>query len=187
MSKKQERIDICKDVLRQVYAKKYTPMHGTYFESQDHEFNDMLYGGWDPATGAHKLPNPEAILTVPKQCSVCALGSVFVSALDRNNTLKLSDKKYLGNSTLMVEYLGEWFTPKQLRLMEMAFEGSDQSRGRMFTSVKRGYRTTTPIGKKAVSFFYKYGKDTRYGDTRSERLMRAIMNNVIRNNGTFKP
>ena len=111
----------------------------------------------------------------PKECSVCAIGAVFVCAVDRHDALKLSTvyKRDAGgpDEATMLPYLKMWFTPKQLRLMETAFEGTCYADRRARPSaynLNRAYR------------FYNQFR-------RSSDIMEAIMNNVIDNKGTFKP
>ena len=185
MSKKSERIAIAKDVLSQIFAKKFIPKHGDYFHSLDEEFNSQLYGAY--VNGEYVMPDQESQLRPPKKCEVCAIGCMFVSALDRNNKLQLKDSNVLGQDERMVNYLSDWFDSRQLRLMEVAFEGTDE----LEEFSKFDYHTDklvySSLGLKALTFHEKYRKDKRYGDNSAERLMRAMMNNVIKNDGTFKP
>ncbi len=167
-TKAQLRVQICKDVLRQLDTKRIIANRGSYLESAGSRWEAQFYNDRD---GKVRPP--------AKKCRVCAIGSVFVCALDRYNELKLSDSGYgKPDSDDMMRYLGRWFGDGQLRLMEQAFEG-------------KNIRLGNQADPKPRAFFEKHGnpKATPWGyeEADSDKLMRAIMANVIANKGTFKP
>lgn len=63
----------------------------------------------------------KVLKTEVKQCLTCAIGSVFISAVDIHNKLKF--KNVSGDSD-MVDYLSKWFSDDELRTMEDMFETS---------------------------------------------------------------
>lgn len=104
-------------------------------------------------------------------CKACALGALMLSEIRHTNKLTINDTNiYLG-----VEYedygyrLDKIFSPTQQKLMEFAFEGG------------RGYFKFNDIPTNQIPklnrFYLKYPDKT-------DRL-RAILKNVIKNNGKF--
>lgn len=104
----------------------------------------------------------------PISCKVCGMGAVFVSKVKLGNTFEM-DGSYVSDDE-MTENLEGIFSTKQLRLIEHAFEGFHAG----FANI-----TDTEETKCENKFRYKYSEP-------SER-MQAIMKNIIKNNGTFKP
>lgn len=104
-----------------------------------------------------------------KGCQTCALGALMLSEIRHTNKLALNDV------LLTLDYdehgyrLDKIFSPAQQKLMEFAFEGG------------RGYFNTDDIPANQIakldSFYLKYPDET-------DRL-RAILKNVIKNNGKF--
>lgn len=91
-------------------------------------------------------------------CEVCAIGALFVGQVERFNKLKFTKDLY--SDDLRAELIKAFSMP-QLLLIEAAFEGWSE-------------------GKFDGAAFA-----TKYPD--STKRMEAIMRNIIRNNGTFKP
>jgi hypothetical protein len=165
------RVAIAKDVLHQLDIKRFRATSGTYFASDS--LSNVINNSIDPA---HRQVTPEDI----SQCRVCVMSAVCVATLDRFNTLSLLDAyPTLNEPGLIVNYTHKHagFSEKQMRLMETAFEGCCLS---------------SLVSEKDEMKAAAFGKGTRRGlrdtDTSAdERRMRAIMRNVIKNNGTFKP
>jgi len=101
------------------------------------------------------------------QCSVCAMGAVLMSKARLGNVCGINDT----DDDDIIDNLKYIFSARQLRLMEAAFEG-----GSHHTST---LSAQSPANRRAIEFFTKY--------THAEERMLAIMNNVIDNNGIFKP
>jgi hypothetical protein len=122
--------------------------------------------------------------TRTRQCTVCALGALFTSAVERFDRLKCGDVRARASCFMegisirgsdIKRYLNEFFSQEQIELIEHAFEGkdpggivvssaSDRMRAMSFISI------VTPSSAKAPE---------------PESRMRIIMQNIIDNNGTF--
>lgn len=106
------------------------------------------------------------IATRSKPCSVCALGALFIGSVDKFNKLNFDFKgqDYQDREKILTN-LNSSFSQEQLVLIEYAFEcWLDPD--------------TKKPGPPAI-FGSRYSNDT----TR----LRAIMNNIITNKGTFIP
>jgi len=106
-------------------------------------------------------------------CKVCALGSCLLSIAKFKNTITFNDAERGLSSWDSTDpskrLLTSIFTRKQINLMENAFEGVVYFMHEPFTGTD----------KKADRFYDQYDKD-------NQRLI-AIMENIIKNLGTFKP
>jgi hypothetical protein len=117
-----------------------------------------------------------------KQCRVCADGALFLSAVTLYNAFKvdfgLTEPLYLteppysagvDNETLL-DFLRTKIGAKQVEYIETAFEQGD------------GYHDTDyndPTSKAAGDFGRRYSSSTN--------RLRAILKNIIKNKGEFKP
>jgi len=167
MTKAEMRVQIAKDVIKQIAAKKYKATQGSYVA------NGEFYRQFD---SMHKLYDEEAQVKVPKtRCDVCAIGACFLATVDRFDKLKVGDLPGCWNPEYgrggQVQYLNKWFSPDQLTLMEVAFEKGEVP--------PTAYKGSDDRLDDAVAYGCQY-------KTANQRLV-AIMRNVIRNKGTFKP
>ena len=157
-SKSQKRVMIAQDVIARVEAENLIAKTGTLVEIGD--FDD------------DSLPLKEAINSQEASCSVCAKGSLLCAFVGRVNKFTIDDITedcILSIDGKVHRKLKELFTPVQLDLMEIAFEGKS------YLMIAQEDRSI--IG--ALNFYGKY-------DFQKERLL-AIMQNLILNQGTFKP
>jgi hypothetical protein len=98
-----------------------------------------------------------------KNCAVCAIGSCmlsYVKLFDNTTVGELRDLDFYD----IVRKLRGIFSESQLNWMEQCFEGC-------------------PYNKITNLYYNKYCKDKK--DRKS--LLKAIMKNIIKNNGIFKP
>jgi hypothetical protein len=100
-------------------------------------------------------------------CDVCALGSAFVSLVNIENKCSVNQMK---NVSGMFERLAKHFGYDNLALMESAFECISMGRGE------------SSLSDDTLDVAAAWGR--RYAD--DKQRLRAIMLNVIRNNGDFK-
>lgn len=143
------RVEIAKDVIAQVKAKRFRVRTGRYIVG-DAAFDEQF------GCGVNKPVRP------PAQCQVCAIGGMFVAALDRFNELYMRDvSDSEPNEDNMRGYLSRWFEYDQLQAIEAAFEMWD-------------------VGNPAEGGFGR-----RY-DLSADRLV-AICENIITNAGSFAP
>ncbi len=171
MTRAEKRVAIAQDVLKQLRTKKYVAERDLYVSV---EFKGDTDNNWnarfdDVKSNIHKV----------KECRVCAIGSCIVSATRLGNTLtfrEMEDERDPKTRKL----LAKAFTQKQLYLMESAFELNINSMYTLSQGYAYGPNTKTEDeAVKARNFGYKYNDST-------DRL-KAIMRNVIKNNGEFKP
>lgn len=114
-------------------------------------------------------------------CEVCALGACFLSLVALKNEFDF-DGKTIFTRREITNRLRSVFSDAQMDLIEEAFER---------------YVEATPYGakeKRLNAFARKYRNNNTYYDTGrgydvvcGDRRLRAIMNNIIENKGTFKP
>jgi len=115
------------------------------------------YLGWSSMENGDKLP-------INYKCQACALGSMFVGLTTRVKNISIKDANG-GVRDDITNNLSNYFADYQLDAIESAFE----------TPYKFNHYT--------ASLYEKFGAQFK---TDEERLV-AIMQNIIDNNGTFKP
>ena len=174
-TKAQKRVMIAKDVLAQIKAERYFPERGEWVRplwSDDQKSIDIKL---DPNSSIKDAFKSKAI----NSCQVCALGGLFMSCTNLNNNTTVQDMKteyYLGevvqDNDKISNGLNRIFTRKQLMLIETYFEGGE--------GYFKGYSEYFSYSdeKLLVTFFKSYHDDER---------LKMIMQNIIDNNGTFKP
>lgn len=169
MSPSEKRVAIARDVLEQIKIKRLMPKFGTWLHKK----------------GARNLFSKDLVkdnievkdaLAGIKQCSGCAIGGMFMCAVERADKLKVSELEYAKDCAeysdpIVVEeiseddsftYLKRFFSRDQLELIECVFESNGGSH----------------YDEDAGDFALGVGSP-------SER-MRLIMENIIVNKGTFK-
>lgn len=165
----QKRVLLAKDALAQVEKKRIKPTLSCWVNVPD------------KTTVGENVQ--EAVLDNKLKCQCCALGGLLLSATLYKNKIKVDSDGLFGNAQIgdlqySAIYMGNvsdklkfegLFGVDQLALIEQAFE---VGRG-FFTEERR------PIDEKAVAF------GNRYKSARGR--FKAIMENIIQNNGTFVP
>ena len=120
------------------------------------------------------------VLREVKECELCAIGGMFYSAVMNHNNLKVSDVYSIErlysdgifiSGLKLVDYLEKFFSRKMLRLIETAFEGDVVED--VFSD------SDVPEVLAAIAFY------NRYDDPKETMI--AIMENIINNDGEFKP
>ncbi len=181
--KAEARLAIAHDILATLDLGRMVARKGTYFE-----LKGITKGGGD---------NWEAIalgvrLKGSTSCEVCAIGAACVAAVGLyDNAPELEDEwgeerrygpRYVEDTT-MRDVLSRWFSRRQLGLIECAFERS--------TGFVHSVEHST-AGARAKNFGLRVaeaegGDDWANTPEKDELVLRAIWQNVIDNNGTFKP
>jgi hypothetical protein len=163
-NKAQKRVMIAQDVLAQIKAKRYFAESGCWVQPNIKAACEKNLKDED---SVQELFAKKKI----KSCNVCALGGLFMSCINLNNNTTVQDLKdetYIGDLVAdddkLSNGLNRIFTQKQLILIETYFEGSE------------GYFKGDD--EETVTFFENYDDDER---------LEMIMQNIIDNNGTFKP
>lgn len=205
-----KRVLIAKDVIAQIKAGRIKPVSGkvvlvtavtpaimdTYRRARsDSAFPAALRGEIDHEYAIiHSAGETDARETLLKhdikQCSCCALGGLFVSCTLFNNNTTVNqlagaaayigcvlDKDHDGPEPIISNGLDTFFSVTQLRLIEQTFEGGGgMVIGGDYDAKDKRYPALTPAAK---TFYERY-------PLAKNRLV-AIMKNIIKNNGTFKP
>jgi len=177
-SPEMKRIMIATDVIKYLDAKKIVSAPGTYLLANFARPEDMA---------VEDNKELDSLLKVASNCDVCALGAIFYAAVIRHDNLKIGilsefddiaeGDGYFGifSSTMFI-YLKEFFPQKELCFIEAAFEGNLVN---WYDDSDEGDRDYSGIIERCREF------SKRFEDP--EDRMRAIMQNIIDNNGTFTP
>lgn len=165
----QKRVIIAKEVILQLNARRFSARCGTFCLIPDNEMESQ-------SGSIQQLFNENKI----SSCFVCALGGLMMATTILNNNEDMTDFQHdfcdLGQTLAAGESpkngLRKFFSMPQLKLIERAFEG-------------KGFGYFSIQNKKAENFGKKTESEDRHNDA-SKRML-AIMKNIIRNKGTFKP
>jgi hypothetical protein len=152
-SKAEQRVAIAKDALAWIKAGALIPSKGTYVSPE----HDPRY---TPETQGLQLRD----INLGK-CYVCAQGALFLAKAFRYDNV-LATELHGGRMPALLEH----FEPKQLMLIEYAFED--------WSSI-----ADIDIGVGSTRAIRRFVKRHPYSDKR----MSAILRNIIKNNGTFRP
>lgn len=159
LSPKEKRISIAKDVILSVNAGRFYMKTGSYFNAQTTKTTKDLQ---------------EVLCDTEGSCQVCAMGGVFASKVRLGNSFTTEGEKHIGvDDDTILNTLKGIFSEKQLRTIEGAFE-----RGIVWDS-PFSLSEQDRIEEKCICFYDKY-------DSADDRMI-GIMENLIQNNGTFKP
>lgn len=173
----EKRVIIAKDVIAQIKLGRIKPKNGSYLFSKRIPENKLRQ---DVQSNFDEL-----------SCKACALGSMLVCMVKSTNNAKFYD--LVGNSAnnhdaVNKELWGRlirYFGKKQLALIEAVFEGWVYDKDAIFTKGKMddfGY----DISRKQMNLVNAGNKRGVFPKPAEKRLV-AIMKNVIRNKGEFKP
>lgn len=188
------RVEVAKDVIAALNSKRITP-DSTYmrvFPEQSPGYYEQFpertlrKEAWKELTKQYRTP---------KRCQACGIGALFIAAVDRFDKLQVKDlydkNDFSGYSvspeldvTDMVPYLSKWFSARQLVLIEVAFEGNE---------VRSICAEPSEVAIERAKRFHEHTKELhvnthhRGRPSRPETTMRAIMENIIKNKGEFRP
>lgn len=175
LTPEQKRIEIAKDVIVNLKSQIIIPQTGTYLGYNNRPKNIEL---------TESLQKHLPLI----QCEVCAVGSLLISNVKYNNNFNIGD---YSNISKIADTLLEFFDKKQLILIECAYEGFGWNEmGDEAIELDNGlfadegedismYDITTSEIDAANEFYHNY-------DDTNIRLI-SIMQNIIDNNGEFKP
>lgn len=161
LSPAEKRVQIARDVLAQLRSKRLIATAGTWLSA---EYGDDLFTREDVDNNVEL----QEILKKQESCEGCALGGMFMCAVERHNKLKVgnmeSPRDGQASEEDAIKYLKKFFTVAQLDEIEAAFEQGG------------GARSGSDV---AVNFASDVDDD--------EERMRLIMENIIVNKGRFVP
>lgn len=174
----QQRVALAQEVISLLKTEKLTARVGTYLSFQnDADAEDAFI---------------DDVFHEPGACTVCALGSVFICAAIKTESLQFGDFNLVdGDSQVstnvesgdMRSFLGQYFSYNQLCLIEIAFEEA------VGVDMICPTAAESEAGASALSFRHRAGyNDADFGKyVKDEEALIAIMKNIIKNKGTFKP
>lgn len=168
LSPAERRVAIAKDVIAQIKCGRYMPDTGIYIEPED-------IPGYE-ATSIQRIFNDIG------SCRVCEIGGIILSVTKFRNKLNKEDIGRVSkdlNGRKINSILKGVFTPKQLFLIECAFEGYNSTADRY------------ACDKMDVENCFSEEEVSKIDDFRAEYYddadrMIVIMRNIIKNKGTFK-
>lgn len=180
LSPEKQRVKIAKDVLASLETKRIKASPGTYFElskpiqiGKNKDLQNIIQDAQFPT------------------CEVCALGSIFHALVDNADRFKLTSGhltntydvekggyarnrlQSLGSEDGMRQLLRKHFSPRQITLIESAFE-------------KEAHIDPCDIKSdriQAVKLARKWGRS----QGGAVKRLTSIMENIIANKGEFKP
>lgn len=193
LSKAKKAVLVAEDALLQIKAKKYFIKKGNYIH------NLQIIGTYKKTDEINeKFDNI-------KKCECCALGSMLLSCTHLGNNLKIRDvitkspfterlnSGVINDTNSKINSLfSSIFDSKQLLLIENAFEGYGSFNNVPINEIKLFYKEdfeyfehtryssaelTFEETLQCTKFYRKYKND--------ENRMKAICNNIIKNNGKF--
>jgi hypothetical protein len=167
ISKREMATAVAKDVIAQLNRR-----------TKGYEATPGLYVYIECVIPTNVTDLQDAIPSIENQvgkCNVCALGAAVLSKARLFDNVPIDGEAASYGGVISLDYddcfngLKDIFSESQLQLIEAAFEGWDE-----------GSWETNPAIRRAVAFGEKYIDDDK-------KRMKAIMQNIIDNDGTFKP
>lgn len=200
MTPAEQRVAIARDVLKHLDAKKFLATKGHYLrvfkaEALPEEFVIDEISTWAPNPWqVPELSLEQQSVVNGNACCVCALGAVFAAACDMapielGSVAQPYDNSGRGFAERMHDKLSPYFDASQLALMECAFERTASfdyglgQRDKRLRAAEFGQRVALAVPG-AVSYI---STDVKVQKVQDERVLRAIMGNIIDNQGTFVP
>jgi hypothetical protein len=162
LSKAEKRIAIAKDALAQIKQKKILPTTGFYLN---------IPGQWDNENSLQK-----EIKKKDFYCHCCAKGALFVSCVKQVNEVRMFED--WEDERFQKDKLKDYFSVLQLDMIEAAFEGMVIADSAKKLEYYEKYTKNTPLGLKCIKFTQGLNAEER---------MEKILNNIIKNNGYFRP
>lgn len=169
MTPSRKRIEIARDVLRQIKIGRIVPETGTYMSPT-----------FSKPENYSRDTEVSSLIERAESCNACALGAVFMCTVQRMDRLKVGfgghTSDFYVSSHKMRDYLEEFFSPEQILLIELAFEGGVIDMSDMRIASPGFKREDYRVAK-------KYNKGVRDAKLRMENIMR----NIERHGGRFEP
>ena len=159
MNKMEKRVALAKDVIAAIKSKVYDAEAGTYLTFKE----DGITVDDDNFSVSKEELNNKNIT-----CSVCAIGSLFVSKIRKTKIKNITEV----DDGLMVKSLSGIFSELELRTLEYLFEGRD-----IDSNFKYNSMYNSKFHSDCTDFFISHPDD-------KSRLL-SIMKNIVKNNGQF--
>lgn len=183
-SPSEKRVLIAKDVLKQLDAGYIYPNRGKICN-----FSEVFLKGKSESDEVREVFLRESGAFTGASCACCAVGAMFLSCVLYRNELTIQKYNELisqnDNYTIPLLFtkiqthsplngLTEYFSAKQIKLIEIAFEKG----GGLFQDDAYEDLTEEEV-ERAVGYRDLFNEDD------DATILRAIMNNIIKNNGEF--
>lgn len=182
LSKEEQKVIIAQDVLDQIAARRYIANTGCYIRRMNGSYTsyeDDIKENWDKIYS----------------CEVCAIGACLMSITHYKNKLKFNQTpscKYDWDK-IYTELLTSVFTPEEVTIMEIMFEGVYEEG---IDNIGRDilyYNTDSETTKKAIAWCEeRRDEDNKDNEDRKEekekedeQVLTAIMENIISNKGNI--
>lgn len=189
LTKAQRRMRVIKDAIAQIKLNTYVARSGDYVVLGSKLRSKILMPGSDA------LKNPDESMQkilqkLPKKaCNVCAQGAIFLSFIRLENKVTVGETVYgeWSYSDKIVDTTKSLFTSRQLYLIEQYFElwNAPQDNLSLTTSSSIiGWYQKQAIFKK---YFGKTTPDEDFITDNDEMRLLAILENMMKHNGLFKP
>lgn len=184
---RQKAVAVAKDVLKQIKSNTYVPARGYFVDETDIGWNDFadkcMFSGHKELS-EHLKENP------PKECYVCMLGAVWLSAVQLFNDFTLySDQG--STDSLHIDMQDEDDPRKSPGAMLANIFGADYPYMEAAFEVGSGWFDEGDTDKSLKKSLIKsrFLAAVRFGERHKEPLdrMKAICRNIIRNEGKFVP
>lgn len=178
-SPEEKRVMIAKDVIKRLDAKNLIAKQGEVVE---------LITNPPLSTNYFNEPFQQIINNKETSCKVCGKGAMLCAYIGRVNKFSFGDTKKWDNGYYHDKIshrdtfdkvhpkLEEIFTIQQIDLIETAFEGGS------YLGTLGG-----ELEDKAIEFYEKYSNRDGDGVVDTDKLLRKICKNIIKNSGIFIP
>lgn len=143
VGKELQRVIILSDVIQQLNTKHFVAQDGIYGRIYlKHDFISISNPYINKNNANLEL---KEVIDDSTQCNACAIGSLFLSAVDIHDNLKLGQLcEQNSDGYLLVKFLEPWFDNLELRLMESVFEQDYKHSTRIMYKLEAeldGYKT----------------------------------------------
>ena len=179
LSKARQRMVVAQDVLDRIALKQIIPQGGSFciINTNDDESHTENGG---------MVQVSELLKETDRKCYACAKGGLFLAYIGivNNYSADIFDFHHFHDSQELdseeMKKLSKVFTPKQLSLIETTFEGKKYSCNLQLT--EKEWDKCNKFHQK-----YAYEKDDNIFNDYPDRkkVLKAICNNIIKNNGIF--
>lgn len=179
-NKVRRKIILAKDVIAQIEAQKFIAKTGSFctIEEKDTYYNPI--NSLTKETSLQKLINNNK-----NQCNVCALGGIFTSLISITNNFNINSYQDPNDKDEFWLRLAEVFTPKELIIIENAFEqgnGFFNTFNNCSNILESWNITEEQFNKINTSKAISFGQ--RYLNLKDRMI--AIMSKIIKDKGEVK-
>lgn len=177
LTKVERRMRVIKDAIAQIKQKIFIAKAGDYVEFTG-KFRKKLFDESELDLIQPEESMQKVLKDMPvKSCEVCAQGAIFLSFIRMENKVTVEDTVYVGGSDEITEMTKNLFDPDQLYKMEQYFEICKNR------FVIYDWYREQPIFKKS----YKRRPSDELIEKKEDLRLLAILENMVKNNGLFKP